>query len=257
MRRFIMFCAALFLFSFLAQTARAQMNTSLFIEEIKYRRNGALHIDFDDNTVREAYVNWTGREILSVFDKSGAKVPAEVEARGEDWLYIRIPGAIEGETYTFEIRNVNYGARKDIVYTGFFIAASGWEIEYKQPPRFRQQGRQVSESSSEEVFIREIEYDRGGRVEISFGGRMGKRIDIEWTGNEKVTVADKTGREYSAAIREYARNKLGIHILDIVENMDYSMEITNVAFGGETLSFKMDFTAARDWKYRPPRRSTK
>lgn len=257
MRKIIIFCAALLLFPFLAQTARAQMSTSLFIEEIKYRRNGGLHIDFDDNTVREAHVTWTDREILSVFDKSGAKVPANIETRGDNWLYIYIPNIREGGTYTFEIRNVSYGTRKDIVYTGFFIAYPGWEIEYKQPPRFRQSNRQTPENTSDGIFVREIEYDRGGHVEVSFGGHADKGRHIEWTGDEKVTVVDKAGRTYSANVMKYKKNELEIQVLGIVEHMDYSLEITNVPFGGETLSFNMDFTAADDWKYRPQRSVTK
>lgn len=247
-------CAAILIFLglCLTRTASAQMNTSLYIEEIKYKRDGSIEIEFDDNTVKDAAVNWTGRETVGVFDKNAGKVPAAIESRGPGWLNIRVRDIKPGETYTFEIRNVSYGTRKDIIYTGFFVAEPGWKIEYKEPPRFRMLHRQSNDTAAD-VYIRELEYDRGGHIEVGFAGRAGKKISIEWNGNEKVTVTDETGRAYDARIVEYERNKLEIRVRDIIENLNYSLEISGIPYGSGTISFKLSLTARDDWKYRPPR----
>lgn len=236
----------------LTQAAVAQMNTSLYIEEIKYRRDGSIEIEFNDNTVRDPAISWTGKESVSVFDKNGNKIRADVESVGTDWVRVRPLDMRPGETFTFEIKNVSYGTRKDIVYTGFFVASPGWEIEYKEPPRFRLLHRQSNDTAAD-VFIREIEYDRGGHIEIGFAGRAGKKISIEWNGNERVTVKDETGRQYDARITEYEKNKLKIRVRDIVENLNYSLEISGIPHGSGTLSFKVGLMARDDWKYRPPR----
>lgn len=236
----------------LTRIAGAQMNTSLYIEEIKYKRDGSVEIEFDDNTVRDAAISWTGRESVNVFDKNGGKVAAGIESSGSDWLNIRVKDIKPGETYTFEIKNVSYVARKDIIYTGFFVASPGWKIEYKEPPRFRMLHRQSNDTAAD-VFIREIEYDRGGHIEVSFAGRAGKKISIEWNGNEKVAVTDEAGRAYDASIVEYERNKLEIRVRDIIENLDYTLAISGIPYGSGTLSFKVSLTARGDWKYRPPR----
>lgn len=247
-------CAAILLLLGLghARAAEAQMNTSLYIEEIKYKRDGSVEIEFDDNTVKEAAISWTGRELVTVFDKNGAKVASGVDSAGSDWLNVRVRDVKPGETYTFEIRNVSYGARRDIVYTGFFVASAGWKIEYKEPPRFRMLHRQSNDAAAD-VFIKEIEYDRGGHIEVGFAGRAGKKISIEWNGNEKVAVTDEAGRVYDARIVEYERNTLELHVHDIVENLDYSLAISGIPYGSGALSFKVSFTARDDWKYRPPR----
>lgn len=254
MRRTCALCAAMLMLlgPGLTLTAGAQMNTSLYIEEIKYKRDGSIEIEFDDNTVKDAAISWTGRELVAVFDKNGAKVAAAVDSAGADWLNVRVRDVKPGETYTFEIRNVSYGARRDIIYTGFFVASTGWKIEYKEPPRFRMLHTQ-SNVAADDVFIKEIEYGRGGHIEVGFAGRAGKKISIEWNGNEKVAVTDETGRAYDARIVEYERNTLEIHVHDIVENLDYSLAISGIPYGSGTLSFKVSFKARDDWKYRPPR----
>lgn len=252
MKKIYVFCATLLLSLVLVHAASAQMNTSLYIEEVKYKRDGTVEIEFDDNTVRDATLNWTGRELVSVFDKNGNKILADIESVGLDRLCVRVQDIKPGETYTFEIRNVSYGTRKDIVYNGFFVATSGWKIEYKEPPRFRMLNKQ-SDSAAADIFIRELEYGRGGHVEVHFAGRVGKKINIEWNGSEKATVTDETGKAYDARIVEYERNKLEIHVYDAIENMNYTLDISGVPYDNEKLSFRVGFIARDDWKYRAPR----
>lgn len=250
MKKKSVFCALLLSLA-LAQTAAAQMNTSLFIEEVKYKRGVGIEIEFDDNTVKDAAVNWTGRETVAVFDKNGDRMDAAIESEGHDWLRINAPKIADGDTYTFEIRNVSYGMRKDIVFSGFFIASPGWKIGYKEPPRFRKLHSQT-ESSSADIFIRDVEYDRGGSLEVTFSNRVDRKVNIEWDGDEKVKVTDETGRSYDAGIEEYERNKLEIRIVDVIENMNYMLEVSDVPFGSERLLFRVGFVARDDWRYRPP-----
>lgn len=254
MKKISVFCALLLLV--LAQTAAAQMNTSLFIETVKYKSNGVIEIEFDDNTVRDASLNWTGREAIAIFDKDGNRIDSSFETVGPDWLHIRSQKITKEETYTFEIKNVSYGTRKDIVYSGFFIASPGWKIEYSEPPRFRKLNSQTG-SLAAEVFIRDIEYDRGGHLEVAFAGRIGKKINIDWNGSEKVTVNDETGRSYDASIVEYDRNKLKIRIIDAIENMNYMLELSDIPFDSERLLFRVGFVARDDWRYKPPHPRTK
>lgn len=251
MKNISVFCTMLFLSLAVVCSASAQMNTSLYIEEVEFKRDGTVEIEFEDNTVRDIVLHWSGKEAVSVFDKNGNKTGAGIETGGPDWLRLRVQNIKPDETYTFEIRNVSYGTRKDIVYTGFFVAAPGWKIEYKEPLRFRRLHRQ-SESQATDIFIIDVEYDRGGHVEVGFSGRRGKRINIEWNGKEKVSVTDETGRGYDARIVEYERNKLEIYIYDAIENMNYLLEISDIPYSGERIAFNVNFTARDDWKYRPP-----
>lgn len=254
MKKISVFCALLLLV--LTQTAAAQMNTSLFIEEVKYKSDGVIEIEFDDNTVRDTSLNWNGREAIAVFDKDGNKIDSSFEAVGPDWLHIRSQKITNGETYTFEIKNVSYGTRKDITYSGFFIASPGWKIEYSEPPRFRKLNSQTG-SLAAEVFIRDIEYDRGGYLEVAFAGRIDKKINIDWNGSEKVKVNDETGRSYNASIVEYDRNKLKIRIINAIENMNYMLELSDIPFDSERLLFRVGFVARDDWRYRPQHPRTK
>lgn len=237
---------------FFAHIAQAQMNTSLYIEEIAYKRNGNIKLGFKDNTVRKVAVNWTERETLDVFDKDGRKISAEINSHGVDWLTIYIPRIVEGEIYTFELKRVSYGVRNDIVYTGFFVAAKDWKIEYREPLRFRKQLIQPSASSTEDVFIREMEYSHGGDLNVKFAGVKRKKIRLEWSGNEAITVRDETGTSYDARLKEYGHNEIEVKIRGVVENMNYIIEISNVPYGGQSLSFKASFTARDNWRYRLP-----
>lgn len=255
MKKISVFCV-LMLMLVLAHTAAAQMNTSLFIEKVKYKSDGVIEIEFDDNTVRDTSLNWTGRETIAIFDKNGDKIDTSFELIGPDWLHIRSHKIKKEETYTFEIKNVSYGTRRDIVYSGFFVASPGWKIEYSEPPRFRRLNSQTG-SLAAEVFIRDIEYDRGGRLEVAFAGRIDKKINIEWNGSEKAKVNDEMGRSYNASIVEYDRNKLKIKIIDAIENMNYILELSDIPFDSERLLFRVGFVARDDWRYRPPHPKTK
>lgn len=233
------------------QAVKAQMNTSLYIREIEYKKN-KVEIEFADNTLKDLTLRWTDKELLNVFDKSGARVPAEIMEKSEDRLRFYLPKAAENGIYTFELSRVSYGGRNDIVYTGFFVTTPNWTIEYKTPPRFRKQAA-AGESSAEDVFIRDLEYDRGGRLEIKFAAVRGKAIHLEWSGGERVVVKDETGTAYETFIEEYGKNKIELRILDIVENMNYVITISNIDYNSEKLSFQTVFTARDDWRYRPPR----
>lgn len=249
MKRISVFSVML-LFLVLTQTAVAQMNTSLFIAEIKYKRDGGVEIEFDDNTVKEATLSWSGRETVVIFDKNGNRIDAALESHGPDWLRISPPKVTRGETYTFEIRNISYGTRRDIVYSGFFVASPGWKIAYKEPLRFRKLNWETG-SSAADVFIRDVDYNHGGSLEVAFAGRAGKKVNIEWNGGESVKITDEMGRSYDAAIVKYERNKLEIQIMDAIENMNYTLEVSGVPFDSERLLFRVGFVARNDWRYRP------
>lgn len=244
----VLFAATLFF----THAACAQMNTSLYIDEIEYKRSGHIEIEFDDNTVNDFTINWSNREIFSVFDKNGNKIPSEISAIGSDWLRVYVPNIVEGEIYTFELRRVSYQARNDIDYTGFFSAIPNWKIEYSEPPRFRKQIRD-SNASAKDVIVSRLDYNRGGRLKASFAGLPGKKISIEWNGKEKIVVMDETGTVYKAHIEEYEKNQVEVRIRNIVENMNYTIEISNITYNNESISFKLAFTARDNWKYRPPR----
>lgn len=242
-------CAATLFFT---HAACAQMNTSLYIDEIEYKRSGHIKIEFDDNTVNDLAINWNNKEIFNVFDKNGKKIPSEISGIGNDWLHVHVPNMVDGEIYTFELKRVSYQARDDIEYTGFFSAIPNWKIEYNEPPRFRKQAID-SNASAKDVIVRRLDYDRGGRLKVGFAGLPGKKINIEWNGKEKVVVMDETGAIYKAQIEEYEKNEMEVRITNIIENMNYTIEISNVTYNDENISFKLAFTAKDNWRYRPPR----
>lgn len=255
MKKNIFAAAASVLFAvtiFFTHAACAQMNTSLYINEIEYNKSGHIEIKFKDNTVNGFVIHWSNREIFSVFDKDGRKIPSEIFDTGNDWLRIHVPNIVEGEIYTFELKRVSYQARDDIEYTGFFSAIPNWKIEYREPPRFRKQIMDAN-ASAKDIIVRRLDYDRGGRLKVGFAGLPGKKISIEWNGKEKVIVMDETGIVYEARIEEYEKNEMEVHISNVVENMNYTIEIANVTYNNESLSFKLAFTAKDSWRYRPPR----
>lgn len=238
---------------FFTHIAHAQMNTSLYIREIAYKRNGNIKLEFGDNTIKKVAVSWTGREILNVSDKTGREIPAEIISHGVNWLTIYTYDIVEGETYTFDLKRVSHGVRNDIAYTGFFVAEPGWTIEYHEPVRYRKQLIQPGAALTKDVFISEIKYNRGGDLDIKFAGVKGKEICLEWSGGETIAVRDETGAVYDARIKEYGDNEIEVKISGIVENMNCIIEISNVPYGDQSLSFKAPFTARNDWKYRPLR----
>lgn len=249
-RILVLAVASVLLFS---NIACAQMNTSLFITGINYKTEDNIELVFGDNTVREVTIKWTEREALSVFDKDGRKIPAVITSRAADRLGFFAPEVASGEICTFELRRVSYGARNDIVYTGFFAATSGWKIEYHAPPRFRKPITPPTAATTEDVFIRDMEYEQGGHLEVRFGCIKGKKINLEWSGGETISVKDEIGATYGAQILEYGHNEIEIRIHNVIENMNYVIEIAKVPYGGKTIAFKTTFTARQDWKYRPPR----
>lgn len=244
----IMITTAILLFT---NNAYGQMNTSLYIEEIRYRGEGNIELIFKDNTLEYLVMRWSGKETLAVFNKNGEKVPSVINSIGADWLIFHVAAAEENETYTFELRRVPYGGRNDVFFTGFFIAAPDWKIEYRQPPRFRRRGLRDGAFSAS-VFIQEIGYKHGGKLTIQFVGAEGKKVNLEWSGKENIVVRDETGTFYIPRVLEYGQDRIDIGVHDIVENMDYCVEISNIIYGTEKLSFKTAFTARGNWKYRPP-----
>lgn len=240
---------------FFTHTACAQMNTSLYIDEIEYKQSGHVEIEFEDNTVNDFVIHWSNREVFNVFDKNGKKIHSEIFGTGNDWLRVYVPNIVEGEIYTFELKRMSYQTRDDIEYTGFFSAIPNWKIEYSEPPRFRKQIMD-SNASAKDIIVRRLDYDRGGRLKVGFAGLPGKKISIEWNGKEKVVVKDETGIVYGAHIEEYEKNEIEVRISNVVENMNYTIEISNVTYNNEDLSFKLAFTARDSWKYRPPRPAT-
>lgn len=224
----------------------AEAQTNLYVSEIEYKENGSVKIKFNDNTGHSLKLRWNNKEDINVYDRIGNKVNAQITWRGKESLELYVPFVRTHETYTFELRNINYGKDTSIVLTGYFSAVPGWKLEYTEPMRVR---RQISAQNMHEfIFISDARYSANGFVKLTFGLREDEPA-IKWDGTERVTVEGRYGRNYEVLVKEYSANSLTVGIEGLLPGESYFIEVRGIPYRKQRIALGTEFVVDEKWKY--------
>jgi uncharacterized protein YdeI (BOF family) len=181
------------LFSF-APTAYAASPAKPSIEDIEYKSNGRVEVDFWGKV---SYKNAK----VTVKDSSGKSYSAKIIDRDNDELDFRVNKIAAGKTYTFKISGIKArGANKYQTITG----------KFKTP-------------KAASVTIKEVEYDADDReLSVEFKQRVKYK-------NAKSTVKDSSGKVYSSRIVEKDSDDLEIRVSGLKYGKKYTVSISGVS----------------------------
>ena len=227
-----------------------------YVEEVMYANFGLVYVELADDFVRGDDLVWTKSEKVEVRDSAGMLVEAGLRPRDGDSLDIFLPKVKDGERYSFKLSGLSFAGKKKVSLSSWFKATPDWKAEFRsagqRDPYVTVGGIQVSGADGARkgggLRIEEMEFKRGGRLEVEFQGVDGSKPRIAWSGSEKVTVRDTKGKEYPVSVIEREKDGLKLGISGLAKGGSYRLTVEGVAFDGKKLTLTGDFVARNGWK---------
>lgn len=96
------------------------------------------------------------------------------------------------------------------------------------------------------VYIEEMEFKRGDRLEVDFELPPMKRIS--WNSGERISVRDAQGKKFRVNIVKRDKDDVKLRIEGLKPGQNYTLSITGLTCDGKKYDFRENFTAQNGWK---------
>ncbi|MDO5116259.1 MAG: hypothetical protein Q4D58_09205 [Synergistaceae bacterium] len=223
-----------------------------FIEEVRYTTDGIVDIELEDKGARGGAIKWTGAEKVEVRDAAGKPMKASISRQGRDSLSIFVEKPKIGEKYSFAISGFDFAGEKDVKLSSWFVAEPGWRAEYEGAPRkspgAAAEVRHHDGTHWGELYIHEMEFEKGGRLDLEFKAAGGRTPAIDWDGREELSIADAKGKYYPANVIKMERDELKLRIGGLTAGERYSITIKNIQYAGKSVTLSAEFVARDGWR---------
>jgi hypothetical protein len=229
----------------------AMASENVYVEEVRFREDGVVEIDLEDQKDKDAQIVWTKQETVSVRDASGREVEAELRKHDDDTFFLTVPEFLLDGRYSFSVDNVSYGRHSKMRITSYFVASPQWKAEYYGPVAPGSTSGPIGKTT---LYVGEMEFKNGNELEIDIDDAVGHDNEITWDGQEKIVVADKDGKTYPIRVKKYDKDEIEIQIDGLVIGAKYGVEIRGILYRKGKVTLVAEFEATNGWNYKDPRK---